>query len=152
MTTIDIIAALPSLKPNELKAVQIALEKLMAPSQMDHELFQAVLDVLGVSGSVKVFSQTQAYKVWLKNQSAVSMLISKITAAQKPKRVVLIHLKRFLMELLISSLKENQLELTMRNIANHLAFIEEVFEKSFPDYLANNLAYLLISKLPTQET
>lgn len=147
LTTLEIIQALSSRPRADLKAIMLEAERLLIPADIDTDLFQAVLDHLGVVGSTRLLETTNNYKTWLKNQVHVANLINKIIGETKPKRILLIKLKKFLIQLLIEDLINNNHQVTMRTISNSLGNIEDVFSANFPGYFAAGMAPFLLKVL-----
>lgn len=148
VTLPQIIDALGTFKASELRVIASEIDKLLAkPTFFDTELFQAVLDSLGVSGSPRMFQSTPNYKTWAKNQGVMDSLIKTIVGKAAPKKVVLYQLKVFLIELLINEIKDRGLQVNMRTVSTHLGYMEDVFDKAFPGYLANGMAGLVLKRI-----
>ena len=147
-----IVAELPLLSQNELKTVKLAVEVLLdtKPTELDEELFQAVLDVLGTKTiGVKAFMKTKAYPVFIENQKCVHELIDRILGDVPRNKVKVVHLKRFLMDLLIGNLSTKAAVLTMDDIARDMGRIEFIFNDAFPGYLTSGLTRFLVKSLQT---
>jgi hypothetical protein len=145
----NIIANLPNLKKSELRAIKVACEELMGPAVLpfDLDLFRAVMDALGMKSiSPNNFNKSNAYSTWINNQPVVEEFVAKIVGDNK-NHVVNLHLKRFLIGLLIDHMRANKALLTMLSVAQNLSTIPQVFEKQFPGYVANNLGHLIIKAL-----
>ena len=151
MTASKVIEALPNLSQKELKAVKLAIERLLdtKPNQLDEELFQAVVDIIGTKSiGVKAFMKTKAYPVFIENQRYVHELIDRIIGGYPKNKVKTIHLKRFLVSLLISNLKLMCGEPpVMGSVAIGMRDIKGVFEQSFPGYLEAGLTQFILKGL-----
>ncbi len=148
MKASQLIEALPGLSQPDLKAVKLAVERLLdTKSELDEELFQTVLDVLGTKTiGVKAFMKTKAYPVFIENQKCVHELIDRILGDVPRNKVKVVHLKRFLMDLLIDKAPTHT---TMDDIARNMARIEFIFNDAFPGYLASGLTRFLVKSLQT---
>lgn len=150
MTPNKVLEALPGLSQAELRAVKLAVERLLdvKPSQLDEELFHAVLDVFGTKSiGVKAFMKTKAYPIFIENQRHVNELIDRIICDVPRSKIKVIHLKRFLVSLIIADLNRSKWDASMPHIAGHLANVEMVWESNFPGYLAAGLTHLVLKGL-----
>ena len=153
MTANKLIEALPGLSQAELRAVKLAVERLLdtKPKELDEDLFHAVLDVLGTKSiGIKAFMKTKAYPIFIENQKYVNELIDRIIGDIPRNKVKVVHLKRFLVSLIAADLFNRypkDITPTMPSISMHLCNIEEVFEQSFPGYIQSGLTHLVLKGL-----
>jgi hypothetical protein len=151
MTVDKVVAALSSLTQAELRIVRLALDKLETKGEkqpLDTELYKAAVELLGQKDiGVKAFSRTQAYSIWIKNQKSFDSLIDNIIGDIPRSKVKTLHLKKFLMSLLLAHLKSRKVELTMPLIALHMIHIEGVFRRAFPGYIESGLTHLVLKGL-----
>jgi hypothetical protein len=144
----QLIQALPNLTQAELKTVKAAIDHLLKPdTSSSQELFDVTINVLGIKTiGYRQFAKTKAHQSWVNNLPILDDLVKQIVGTTVPD-TQMIHLKRFLISLLIADLKAKQLEVTMPKIAWHLGNIQEVFENAFPSYLASGIANLVLKGL-----
>ena len=150
----QIIQALPSLTQNELRAISVAVASLVKQdsNSADEELFHATLDVLGVKSIGWLqFKRTKAFSTWVKNQPVIDSLIDKIIGDFPKNKVKTIHLKRFLISLLVADLKAKRIDISMPNIATHLSVIDCVFDDCFPNYIKCGLTSLILKGLAAEK-
>ena len=150
MTANKLIEALPGLSQAELRAVKLAVKRLLdtKPKELDEDLFHAVLDVLGTKSiGIKAFMKTKAYPIFIENQKYVNELIDRIIGDIPRNKVKVVHLKRFLVSLIVADLKQRGSEATMHQISVMLSTIKEIWEQSFPGYIQSGLAHLVLKGL-----
>ena len=115
--------------------------------EVDHDLFQAILDEVGQYNTVRRFRHTPNYKIFVANQGYVETLVNRILDGTQPTRVVIVALKRMLVGLLIADMKLNQIPITIKGISHKLADVEAIFESNFPSYLKNGWQGLILKSL-----
>lgn len=144
-----IIATLPSLTKPELRAIQAAIEsELLRGVEIDKDLFYLVFEVTGEKPiSLSKFYSSENGRIWRENQPAFDQLITKIMQGGAAHTVIMLALKKFLLQILVDDINIRGIPLTLRTICYQLGNIKSAFERSFPNYLKNDLGHLIMSQL-----
>jgi hypothetical protein len=145
----DIITLLPELNLTDLKAVQAALDKeVLKHLSIDEDLYSLVFDITGEKRmSISKFFGTSLGIQWRKSQPIFDDLIVKISNGLSLRQVTLRALKRFILEMIVDHIRERSMPLSMRTICDQLGKVQEIFDRSFPGYLASSLGSIIIKKL-----
>lgn len=145
----DVLNLLPELNLTELRAVQIALDKeLLKHLPFDEELYFLVFDITGEKPlGISKFVNSTLGSQWRKNQSSFDDVVARLTKDNKPRKVTLKALKKFLLELLVDHIKDKGMPLNMRVICQQLENMETILDSSFPGYLKAGLGGILVKQL-----
>jgi len=156
----QIITALPNLTKQDLKALQVAIDReLVINLPIDTDLFYMVFDVASEKPmSVSKFSNSENGAIWRKNQPIFNDFITThILHGGAVHRVIMNAIKKFLINLIVEDIKTHWihrgdgtsylLPLTLKTICQQLGNIEIVFERSFPTYIRNKAGNLILAQL-----
>jgi len=149
VNAIEIIGALGALPLNDLRAVQVALDKeLLKYSSLDKDLYFLLFEVTGAPPiKADKFARSELGVQWRRNQLVFDQFMAKLVGNTKPRQVVIKALKKFLLEMLVDDIKLKGLPLSMRVVVQNLNRIETTFRRNFPGYLESGLGNLIIKRL-----
>jgi hypothetical protein len=151
-----IINALPSLTPNERLAVGAALAALGAgkmpeASHTGGPVFDALAALMRGRGGGRVLAYTtfkaaKGNKGWNENSANFEKFVAKnfpqVRTKTKQHAFYL-----FLMGLIVHDLQVMKVPITMLTLAQNLGRVGDIFEKSFPNYLASGMGKMVVDSL-----
>lgn len=145
-----VLAALPSLKPADLAAVQAAAGALLqaagvAPSPNQNNalafIYEAYADVLGINSSQAKFERSKHGPIFIRNAPVLQQFIDNHFAATRYKNVVVAKaLTKWLVQLIAQELKASKIPINKPILAESLGSISRVFNRAYPRYLESRIA------------
>lgn len=155
----QILAALPSLKPQALKAIRAACDVLLGQAPMGGSrqaaqapeawAYEALLAALGLSHMP--FSRFAAMPAGRQFTSALPGLLAFLqrafSAEALGKRARANALLRFTYDLLISDLKRQNIPVTLNTLTSNLHRAPTVFSNAFPGYLESGLGQEILKAM-----
>lgn len=131
-----IIAELPRLSKSELKTVELAVRQLStSENEIDEGLFSVISVQLNSRAPYSFFVKSRFYKSWLAGQANFADFVEDITAKKNLKKVQLLAVKRFLIQLIIEDLKTRNIRPTVGTVATSIGRIYDIFDCAYPGYI-----------------
>lgn len=158
LTQDQILAALPTLKPDALKAVQMAAGALLTKGQADSPnqnnaqawLFEALQATLGVHYGPRWFEGVTG-RQFKQNAPQVIDFLEKHFPQAMNNRVAATALMRWLIEMISNDLKAKGVPLSTTGVVRNLIRSKAVFEQQFPDYINSGLGHLIADHIINRE-
>jgi hypothetical protein len=153
MTKDKILAALPSMKPADLKALQAVIGGLLADrpakgatgaANPQAWLFEAMAAALNVRQSYDSFISSPAGKTFKQTAPVAVSFISDNFVAAMGNRATAQGLMRYLLGLLLDELKRMKVPATRNTVSQHLHRLPEIFEHAYPNYISSGMAPLVL--------
>ncbi len=151
MTLSEIIAALPKLKQDELKAVKAVAERLLASSShisgYEQELFLTLCDKLSARVSWTQFRAGAAGRPWAKGAATVLCFAEGSLHLGQWSKAPRMAIFGLLLGLVIDDLKGRKAPVTLGTVTANLSRVPMLFEEAYPGYLEGGMAMLVLEKL-----
>jgi|SRR5882672_2644282 len=148
-----LIAALSNLSQNDLASVRAAADQLLIRQPNDltvndrtSPLYNALAALLGIHHNYAAFRKAAPYKQWKHSAPAVIDFIDRTFPSAKSK-LVRHGLMVFLLEGLMSHIREQRKDVTIHSMVDHLPELATTFDDNFPGYRQNGLAGVVVDHL-----
>ena len=159
----QILAALPALKPNDLKAILRATEGLLgeaarvpkakaktAPEGPTGWLYDGLLGATGLTLSWNQFAPSQAGKQFTKWAPDVVSFAQSSFPEQMIKKASGYAIIRLLLDLILADLRKRKIPVTLNTITIHMQRVQDIFNDAFPGYLETGLGSLIAKQMTRQ--
>lgn len=147
LTKDQMLAALPNLSPDDLKAIRAVIGRLLGeggvaghpndPTGYEPWLREAIQAATG--GYVIAHND----KLFNKNAPEAIRFIRKFFEQSLTNKTTALALMRYLLLLLTDNLKDMKVPVTKHTVLQNLHRLEEVFNNNFPGYADEQAAYLI---------
>lgn len=160
LTKDQILAALPGLPPDTLRAIRAACGTLLGGDPATGKggqqtalawLFEAYASALGVRLGYAKFSGTAPGRQFSKNAPAALAFVATAFGPAMARKPMALGVMRFLFGLLLQDMHAKKIPVTVGTVATHLPRMEKVFRNEFPGYLESGITSFILDQLVTGE-
>jgi hypothetical protein len=149
----QILALLPKLSPNGLKAIRAACDGLIGTPATplagtpQNGLYDALMAVTGQRLGWQRFKASQPGKHFAANEAAFLSFMNGAFPLAMKKQVTAQAVMRSVLDLIAADLRAKQVPVTAGTLATNLPRAAEIFRAAFPGYLENRLGDFIVEAM-----
>lgn len=141
-----ILSLLPKLDQSQLAIVRAFITDLSNTSSEESLLYEVVSTAVRVKMPFSEFAKSSAYKTWAKGEPTVMAFLNS-TFPECQKKLPMVAILRFLIDLLRAELVRADIPVTLGTISSNLNRIPEIFSSEFPGYAESGALSIVKARL-----